>query len=553
MVGLGAFSGWDVRRADRVFWYLTEAGLLAEADVRTPESIDDVAILRVHSAAVLERLTDRRALAGVFGVPEGAIPLPGLPLALRTATFGTLAAAREVLKTQGHAINLLGGFHHAGPDKVAASCMINDVAVAIAAVRADGFSGRIAVLDLDAHAGQGTARCLANQPDCWLGTLSQAGEPDVAAHRHFLLPPDADDAVYLEHMQRLLGDLPEAELTFVIAGGDVLAGDRRGQLQLTLDGARRRDLLCADALAGRAAVWLPGGGYHRDAWRLLAGTVLAAFGRGSPESTQTVPRDDPLDAHFEHVASALEPTALSGEAVFLNEADLAEAMGYGSKHARTRLLGFYTADGVAYAMDKLGIITHLKGLGFDDLRVSLSAVAEGDAFRVFGWAGGGEHLLMESVMDRRRLRGRDVLFVNWLLLQNPTTQFPNNRPALPGQDAPGLGLARESWLTFGLMARRLGLDGVAMRPSWYHVAFASRRALRFIDPARQGRFEALMRDLALVPLAELTHAVAEGRVTLNGEPYTWEPSDMAWWMDDRAEDDTETAQEREQSIFKLRD
>ena len=80
--------------------------------------------------------------------------------------------------------------------------------------------------------------------------------------------------------------------------------------------------------------------------------------------------------------------------------------------------------------------------------------------------------------------------------------------------------------------RRLGLAGVALRPAWYHVAYALRYHFRFADPERQRRFEAMARDLAETPLRQLTLAVAEGRALRNGEPYSWEATEMVSWLDE---------------------
>ena len=99
------------------------------------------------------------------------------------------------------------------------------------------------------------------------------------------------------------------------------------------------------------------------------------------------------------------------------------------------------------------------------------------------------------------------------------------------------------------VARRLDLDGVAFRPSWYHTAYSARHRGRFINAKRQGRFEALIRDLSGLSLLEATNAVAEGRVKLNGHPYTWEADDMAHWLGDQPPEDVETAAEREGSHF----
>jgi len=99
------------------------------------------------------------------------------------------------------------------------------------------------------------------------------------------------------------------------------------------------------------------------------------------------------------------------------------------------------------------------------------------------------------------------------------------------------------------MAQRLGLDGVAFQRSWYHTAYAARYRGRFVDPKRQGRFEALVRDLRGIPLLQATTAVAEGRVKLNGQAYQWEPDEMVIWLKPTPGDETLAAVERDRSHF----
>jgi hypothetical protein len=82
----------------------------------------------------------------------------------------------------------------------------------------------------------------------------------------------------------------------------------------------------------------------------------------------------------------------------------------------------------------------------------------------------------------------------------------------------------------GRMAVRLRLRGVAFRPAHYHTAFSARHDFTFVDPARQGRFEAMVRDLAGVSLLEATEAVTAGKVTMNGAPYAWEADEMIYWI-----------------------
>jgi hypothetical protein len=96
---------------------------------------------------------------------------------------------------------------------------------------------------------------------------------------------------------------------------------------------------------------------------------------------------------------------------------------------------------------------------------------------------------------------------------------------------------------------RLGLGGVVFRPAHYHTAYPARHEFAFIDPHRQGRFEALVRDLAGVSLLEATTAVDEGRVLLDGRPYVWEADEMAYWLREPPGDPGEVQRTRESVRF----
>jgi hypothetical protein len=144
--------------------------------------------------------------------------------------------------------------------------------------------------------------------------------------------------------------------------------------------------------------------------------------------------------------------------------------------------------------------------------------------------------LIETVLERREVAGARMLYVHWLALRNPHARFSPERPKLPGQHVPGLGLAREMAELLARMAARLELEGLAFRPAAYHLAFGGRETLRFVDPARQGRFEALVAALQALPLSEATRAVAEGRVLLDGAKYEWEADEMVKWLEPRPDD-----------------
>ena len=72
-------------------------------------------------------------------------------------------------------------------------------------------------------------------------------------------------------------------------------------------------------------------------------------------------------------------------------------------------------------------------------------------------------VLIEAVLEKKRLAGADLLYVHWLTLRHPRARFSDLRPQLPGQDVPGLGLAREITELLARMAARLGLEGLEDR------------------------------------------------------------------------------------------
>jgi hypothetical protein len=463
---------------------------------------------------------------------------------VRLACGGTLAGARDTLRTRAPALNLLGGFHHAAPAAAGGNCPVNDVAIAVATLRAEGFSGQVAVLDLDAHPPDGLAACLAGDARVWIGSLSGSDWGPLERVDETVLPDRAGDAADAEALAALLARMPRPRLAFVLAGGDVLAGDRLGRLGLTLAGARDRDLVVAAELDGVPTVWLPAGGYCDDAWRVLAGTGMAV----AASSRDPIPRTyDPIAARFARVSQELSPTALT-EAGELTAEELEEELGIRPRRQRV-LLGFYTAAGVEHAFFRYGIFDHLERMGFRQLRAAFDATGAGERVRILGQSGGEEHVLVEVVLERRRVAGAEMLYVHWLSLRNPRAQFSDKRPRLPGQEVPGLGLAREIGTMLALMATRLGLGGVVFRPAHYHTAYAARHEFQFVDPDRQGRFEALVRDLAGVPLLEATVAIAEGKVRLDGAPYPWEADEMAYWLRESPADPGEVERERDRVRF----
>lgn len=188
----------------------------------------------------------------------------------RRSVGGTLAALRWAL-IHGAAGHMAGGTHHAFADRGEGFCVFNDLAVAIHVARRDYAVGRVAVVDLDVHQGDGTAALFRGDPGVL--TLSVHGAKNYPFRKEqgsldVALDDGTGDAEYLAALDRVLPavEAHRPELVLYQAGVDPLAGDRLGRLALSHAGLKARDArvyALAEKLRVPIVVTL-GGGYHRD-------------------------------------------------------------------------------------------------------------------------------------------------------------------------------------------------------------------------------------------------------------------------------------------------
>lgn len=569
LTSLQARTGMEPRRADHALWSLSATGALLPGHYFEAPLASVTDLLRVHSGALVESLGDPNVLAGIFGVEAWDVAVDGVLDTIRRAVGGTTWATRLTLDGRGPVLNLLGGFHHAGPDIAAGFCPVNDLAIAVAVARAEGFSGSIVVLDLDAHPPDGTAACLLPDPTVWIGSLSGSDwGPLPADVDETVLPKGCGDREYMAALDALLERAPRADLVFVVAGGDVVADDPIGALGLTEAGVVDRDRRVVQWVGSTPQVWVPGGGYGSGSWRRLASTGLSlAFWR-PPRLSPSV---DPLALRFAAISRSLAPADLgSDEGPWITAEDLPGL--FGAPPQARRFLGHYTAGGILLALGRYGLVEHLARLGYVDLVVDFDQVSSGERLRVLARQAevddDARHLVLEVVVEATTPASLEmelpdeppearVLLVHWLNLRHPLAAFRQGRAPLPGQDVPGLGLAREAGELLERMAVRLECVALLVRPAWFHVAWSARRNLRFLRPETHGRFLALADALSELPLTEATHAVADGRVELDGRAYAWDPGWMvSWTSPDRDWPDADAdriAEARATASFRVRD
>ncbi len=184
---------------------------------------------------------------------------------------GTWLAAKLALQ-QGYAANSAGGSHHAHADSGAGYCVFNDLAIAANRLIAEGDAGRILILDLDVHQGDGTAALTAERNDIF--TLSLHAERNFpvrkASSSHDIALPDGlQDEAYMEVLSDILPAVLEdfaPDLILYQAGVDVHAQDKLGRLALSDAGLAARDSFVRDQASARKIpiASTMGGGYGDD-------------------------------------------------------------------------------------------------------------------------------------------------------------------------------------------------------------------------------------------------------------------------------------------------
>lgn len=126
-----------------------------------------------------------------------------------------------------------------------------------------------------------------------------------------------------------------------------------------------------------------------------------------------------------------------------------------------------------------------------------------------------DQILIEAMLHKTALplhqptsvSAPDILFVEWLMLQNPFREFDEQRPQLPGQRHPGLGLSKEVLGVLIELTKMCGLVGLAAVPGHYHNAAIFSKSFKYLNPECEGKLGALRRDLAGYPLDVISWAV----------------------------------------------
>jgi histone deacetylase 11 len=265
---------------------------LQDLTIITTNSATPEMLLTVHTNDYLNQLKNSRFIARALELDSlGFLPWKILDRCvlepMRLATMGTVMAAQTALET-GIAINLSGGYHHACRDRGEGFCIYSDLAVAIALLRQQeriSQNDSIAIIDLDAHQGNGLERIFEQDPTVHILDMYNRdiypNDREAISRINCDLPlkSGTGDQEYLgklrEYLPKFLEQIKQLKIAFYNAGNDIYEHDPLGRLKISKQGILERDRLVFQTLltAKIPTVMVLSGGYTRDSYRLVADSI----------------------------------------------------------------------------------------------------------------------------------------------------------------------------------------------------------------------------------------------------------------------------------------
>lgn len=235
------------------------------------EPIPDEWLHQVHSSEMVERVRG----TGAF---EGAL----------FSAAGTVAAAIRIWRGEIDNAFIFTGYgdHHAGKNSFGGGCYFNGAAIAISQLRRQFGAKRLAIVDTDAHHGNGTWEIFEDDGEVLYVCLCSGGRREQNSKVNVQVPLRVSDEGYLglvddNFLSRAAAFEPEA--IFWNWGYDGTQGDY-GDIGLTPDSHVRLAQVLKSAAGrlcqGRLVVVLCGGGQRDLATRLIPQVISVLAGEG---------------------------------------------------------------------------------------------------------------------------------------------------------------------------------------------------------------------------------------------------------------------------------
>ena len=252
--------------------YLIDQKIVKE--FHKPYPCSDQTLKRAHSEKYINQIKNKTLDKN--GVKKIGFPLVDSVVQRSLVATGGTVLASKLAVDFGLACNTAGGSHHANFESGAGYCIFNDVAVAAHYLLNRGLAGRILIVDLDVHQGNGNSDIFKDNSNVF--TFSMHSKSNYPAKKSTSdldveLDDNLEDTQYIKILKFYLNQLNEENFDFVfyIAGVDIHFNDRLGKLKISDDGIRERDEIVTENFFSKGVplCGVLGGGYNKDFNKLV--------------------------------------------------------------------------------------------------------------------------------------------------------------------------------------------------------------------------------------------------------------------------------------------
>jgi len=224
---------------------LLHQGIIEQGNLFEPKLLDEDILLATHHHNYWHQVKNLSLLASQQR--KIGFVLNDLLVARELRIMqGTLDCALYALK-HGVALNIAGGTHHAFANKGEGFCIFNDFAIAANYLLYKQLVKKILILDLDVHQGNGTASLFGGNN--YVFTFSMHGRHNYPFFKEksdldIELDDGTNDNTYLNLLEESLLKISKIflpDFIFYQSGVDILATDKFGKLNITMQACKQRD------------------------------------------------------------------------------------------------------------------------------------------------------------------------------------------------------------------------------------------------------------------------------------------------------------------------
>jgi len=217
--------------------------------------------------------------------------------------------------------------------------------------------------------------------------------------------------------------------------------------------------------------------------------------------------------------------------------------------SKKKFLKTYQPEDLYEIMKKVGMVDHLEKIGYNDLKVTVNV---DDSYvnymKVYHKKLSPDNLLIDLRLsenrfvpdkkflpDNKNAISYDMIVIEWLSAHNPLGKFTPDKPQLPGQKSPGLGIMNYCFDMMYRVAEDISRDGFLDIPDHVHGAIMYSKRFRFYDPAHDGVLKAMMRDLKKYSLSDISWGVITETIIekYKDEPHVYDPSEQIFYVSEK--------------------